>query len=154
MEKPSVAFDSLPSGHPLQGKMALAAHPPSCHPQRMFDSRESERKGKKMGEKEKTGKLEKKRAESFALILFVKSSQQCLSWGPYSQNPLQITKKTKLKANTRDEFGRISKREQKVKTGSRKSNANSGSGRMVNSATGSQFCSCSNFLVFSSLLSF
>ena len=60
MEKPLVAFDSLPSGRPLQGKMALAAHPLSCHPRRMFGSRESERKGKKMGEKEKTGKTGEK----------------------------------------------------------------------------------------------
>ena len=57
MEKHSVAFDSLPSGRPLQGKRALAAHAPSCHPRRMFGSRENEREGKKNGRKmRKTGK--------------------------------------------------------------------------------------------------
>ena len=57
MEKPSVAFDPLPNSLPLQGKRVLAAHPPSCHPQRVFGSRERERKGKKMGEKEKNGRI-------------------------------------------------------------------------------------------------
>ena len=61
MEKPSVAFDSLPSGRLLQGKMALAAHPPCCHPRRMFGSRENEREGKKNGrEGEKRENLERK----------------------------------------------------------------------------------------------
>ena len=67
MEKHSVAFDPLPNSLPLQGKMALATHPPSCHPRRMFGSRESERKGKKMGEKEKTGKLERNGLKAYAL---------------------------------------------------------------------------------------
>ena len=53
MEKPSVAFDPLPNSLPLQGKRVLVAHPSSCHPRRVFSSRERERKGKKMGEKEK-----------------------------------------------------------------------------------------------------
>ena len=100
MEKPSVAFDSLPNGRPLQGKMALAAHPPSCHPRRMFGSRESEIKGNKMGEKEKNEKTwREKQVEGFVLKFYWLSYfQQCLSWGPYSQNPLQITKKTKAKS--------------------------------------------------------
>ena len=52
MEKPSVAFDPLPNSLSLQGKRALAAHPPSCHPRRVFGSREKERKGKKMEKRE------------------------------------------------------------------------------------------------------
>ena len=50
MEKPSVAFDPLPSGLPLHGKRVLAAHPPSCHPRRVFGCLES---GKKMKDKER-----------------------------------------------------------------------------------------------------
>ena len=68
MEKPSVPFDSLPSDRPLQGKMALATHPPSCHPRRMFGSLENEREGKKNGRKRE------KRAESFALKFYWFSS--------------------------------------------------------------------------------
>ena len=34
----------------------LANHPLSCHPQGVFGSRENKRKGKKMGEKESSGK--------------------------------------------------------------------------------------------------
>ena len=56
MEKPSVAFDPLPNSLPLQGKRALAAHPPSCHPRRVFGSRENE--------KENERKREQRRAES------------------------------------------------------------------------------------------
>ena len=109
-----------------------------------------------MGEKEKNGKTwREKQAESFALKFYWLSPlySACLR-GLITKPLYKLQKKPKLKANTRDKFGRKSKREQKVKTGRRKSNANSGSGRMVNSVAGSQFCSCSNFLVFSSLLSF
>ena len=53
MEKPSVAFDPLPNSLPLQGKRALAAHPSSCHPRRVFGSRE---RGKKIKENGETGK--------------------------------------------------------------------------------------------------
>ena len=83
MEKPSIAFDSLPSGRPLQEKIALAAHPPSCHPRRMFGSRENEREGKKNGRKKKNGKTwREKRAESFALkFLLVNSPFTKLGFG-------------------------------------------------------------------------
>ena len=53
MEKPSVAFDPLPNSLPFQGKRALAAHPLSCHPRRVFGSRE---RGKKMKENGERGK--------------------------------------------------------------------------------------------------
>ena len=100
MEKPSVAFDSLPSGRPLQGKMALAAHPLSYYPRRCLAVEKMREKGRKMGEKEKNGKTwREKRAESFALKFYWLSFfQQCLSWGPYSQTLLQIAKKTKAKS--------------------------------------------------------
>ena len=53
MEKPSVAFDPLPNSLPLQGKRALATHPPSCHPRRVFGNLE---RGKKMKENGERGK--------------------------------------------------------------------------------------------------
>ena len=43
----------------------LANHPLSCHPQGVFGRRESERKGEKMREKEKSGKTGALHAKSF-----------------------------------------------------------------------------------------
>ena len=48
-----IAFDPLHSGLPLQGKRALAAHPPSCQPRRGFGSLERGKKMKENGEKGK-----------------------------------------------------------------------------------------------------
>ena len=66
MEKPSVAFDPLPNSLPLQGKRALAANPPSCHPRRVFGNQE---RGKKMKE---NGERGKQRA-NFHLLSIAKS---------------------------------------------------------------------------------
>ena len=82
MEKPSVAFDPLPNSLPFKGKRVLAAHPPSCHPRRMFSNQEKERKRKKMGEKEKNG-------SSGALILFAakKRPSTVSGQGAFIANP-------------------------------------------------------------------
>ena len=60
MEKPSIAFDPLPSGHPPQEEGVLATHPPSCHPRRVFGYPESaekmKEKCKKMRESGNGGK--------------------------------------------------------------------------------------------------
>ena len=62
-----------------------------------------------MGEKESNGKNSRP-----AFLLMEKILPlTVLVWGFYSQTPLQITKKKpKLKAITRDKFGRKPKREQ------------------------------------------
>ena len=88
MEKPSVAFDPLPNSLPLQAKRVLAAHPRSCHPRRMFGSREKERKGKKMGENEKNGKTGEKRAESLCPKFYWLSVFFYSAWlGDFVANP-------------------------------------------------------------------
>ena len=51
MEKPSVAFDPLPNSLPLQGKRALAAHPPSFHPRRVFGMRKNEKENEREKER-------------------------------------------------------------------------------------------------------
>ena len=87
--------------------------------------------------------------------------------GFYSQSPLQITKKKKLKAITRDKFGRKPKREQNEskRSKSRMVNSvgdmNSATGwkfHKMNSETCENFVACqisynSNFLAFYALLS-
>ena len=84
MEKPSVAFDPLPNSLPLQGKRVLAA------PRRVFGSRERERKGKKMGQKEK-------KHENWSPKIYSLEKVPPIVFGQgnfYSQPIIQITKIT------------------------------------------------------------
>ena len=67
MENPSVAFDPLPSGLPLQGKRVLAAHPSSCHPRRVFGCLESAKKIRENeGKWSRRAKAGDERDESFS----------------------------------------------------------------------------------------
>ena len=150
MEKPSVAFDPLPNNLPLQGKRVLAAHPPSCHPRRVFGSRESERKGKKMGEKEK-------KRENWSLKIYSPPKSPLYSvWsgGFYSQ-PIKNYKNNIAKYYYNRGKKEKNRKSKEAKTGSRKEQ-----GRM-NSAQDSEqwqwqkhscsapffFAFCSSFLL-------
>ena len=89
MEKASVAFDSLPGGRPLQGKMVLAAHPPSCHHRTMFGSRENEREGKKNGRKgEKQENMRENGLKTFALKFYSLSPLYSACLGGLIAKPL------------------------------------------------------------------
>ena len=124
MEKPSVAFDSLPSGRPLQGKMALAAHSQSCHPRRMFGSRENEREGKKNGRKRrKTGKPGEKNGLKLCPKILYLSFYKAWFWDFLVKAPLQNYKNSLTNILTigakKEENQKRPK--SKNKTGSRKS---------------------------------
>ena len=120
MEKPSVAFDPLLNSLPLQVKRALAAHPPSCHPRRVFGRRENEKENER---KRETGASWR----SFPKPIFIikwKSSFQSLGWVDLYPTSLQITKKNyKSNTITRTIWEEIKKGEQKGQTGSRKERA-------------------------------
>ena len=111
MEKPLVAFDPLPNSLPLQGKRALAAHPPSCHPQRVFGRRENEKENEI---KRKT----RASWRSFLKPIFTikwKSPFQSLRWVDLYPALLQITKQKKTTNPTllQGEFGKKYKKEKK-----------------------------------------
>ena len=89
MEKASVDFDSLPSGRPLQGKMALAIHPLSCQHRRMFGSQENEREGKKIGRKgEKWENMRENGLKAFALKFYSLSPLYSACLGGLIAKPL------------------------------------------------------------------
>ena len=116
-----------------------------------------------MGEKKSSGKDSRPK-----LLLMVKILLTVFVWGFYSQTPLQNTKKPKLKAITRDKFGRKPKRKQneskrqKSRMVNSAGDMNSAVGwkfRRMNNATCENFAPCqiscsSNFLAFFALLSF
>ena len=54
-----------PEAFYFKEKRVLAAHPPSCHPRRVFGCLESAKKMREKGEKEEKRETGKKRAESF-----------------------------------------------------------------------------------------
>ena len=147
----------------------LANHPLSCHPQGVFGSRESKRKGKKMGEKESSGKT--------PAIIFINGedlNSACLG-GFYSPTPFTNYQNNIVNTITmgakKEENQKVKKRSQKVK-GARSQQCRMNSGCMMNSGSMKEisqpakfcrlrnFCNpakflwCSNFLIFSTLFSF
>ena len=80
----------------------LAAHPPSCHPWRVFGYLENERKGKRRERQKLLAKKKLLLIEKIALL-------QCLSGAFIAKPPLQNTKKTKKKAIAKDKYGRNKK---------------------------------------------
>ena len=88
----------------------LANHPLSCHPQGVFGRRESERKGEKMREKEKSGKTGALHAK------FSNEPKVVFDYnvGAYILPQLRkLQKKPKSKAIIMDKFGRKPKSDKK-----------------------------------------
>ena len=95
MEKPSVAFDPLPNSLPLRGKRALATHPPSCHPRRVFGSLENEKENEKNREQRgaEAGEL---KASPITLLIDSVMSHYNVAWAlNTAPKTIQITKMNK-----------------------------------------------------------
>ena len=60
-----------PTAFCFKEERVLAAHPPSCHPRRVFGCLESAKKMREKGEKEEKRETGKKRAESFCAPKFI-----------------------------------------------------------------------------------
>ena len=65
-----------PTAFSFKEDRVLAAHPPSCHPRRVFGYLESERKQEKL-EKER----EELKASRLKILFMKKSPLQCHAWG-------------------------------------------------------------------------
>ena len=95
--------DPAPVAFSFKEEGFLAAHPPSCHPRRVFGCPKS---GKKM--KENEGRGERGRStESFSTILFIDGStlSQTLTPSYVLLKAREVTKKTKTKSYYKDKFG-------------------------------------------------
>ena len=103
----------------FKDEKVLANHPLSCHPQGVVGSRESERKGEKMREKEKSGKIGALREKSF--INGEDNLVTVLVWGFYSQIPFtkyQKNQKRKLLQRTNwEETKNVTKMSKSLKAG-------------------------------------
>ena len=110
MEKPSVAFDPLPNSLPLQGKRALAAHPSSCHPQRVFSRRENEKENER---KRETGASWRSFPKPIFTIKNGKVLFKVLVGLIYTQPHYKLLKKTTNPILLQGEFGKKYKKENK-----------------------------------------
>ena len=159
MEKPSIAFDPLPSGRPPQEERVLAAHPPSCHPPRVFGCPESaekmEEKCKKRRESGNGGKTGELKSSPPDLIIKC-PLYKAWFWDFVVKAPLQNYKNNLTNILTIGAKRKKTKRDQKAKTkraaGNELGRRNSGGQEEISQVL--QFPCSSTFLAFSTLLSF
>ena len=98
--KPSSSLKiTYPTAFHFKEERVLAAHPPSCHPRRVFGCPESERKGEKA---RKNGK--ERKAESFSPILLLSQNLSLITVQELIYCPIQekLQKEPKSKVITRD----------------------------------------------------